>query len=46
MRFEGNLKSWNDERGFGFIEVRGGQDVFVHIKAFGNGEARPRIGRV
>jgi uncharacterized membrane protein YsdA (DUF1294 family)/cold shock CspA family protein len=39
MRFEGMLKTWNEDRGFGFIEpIRGGEDVFVHIKAF-----RPRV---
>lgn len=28
MRFDGKLKSWNDERGFGFIEpVQGGGDT-------------------
>jgi uncharacterized membrane protein YsdA (DUF1294 family)/cold shock CspA family protein len=41
MRFEGTLKTWNDDRGFGFIEpTKGGQEIFVHIKAFG-----PRVGR-
>ena len=45
MRIEGVLKSWNDERGFGFIEpVLGGQDVFVHIKAFAPGGGRPQEG--
>ncbi len=44
MRFEGILKSWNDERGFGFIEpTQGGQEVFVHIKAFPRGTARPQL---
>jgi uncharacterized membrane protein YsdA (DUF1294 family)/cold shock CspA family protein len=46
MRFNGNLKSWNDERGFGFIEpVLGGGDVFVHIKAFPGGTGRPSVGQ-
>lgn len=45
MRLEGNLKSWSDERGFGFIEPRlGGQDIFVHIKSFERISSRPDIG--
>jgi uncharacterized membrane protein YsdA (DUF1294 family)/cold shock CspA family protein len=45
VRFEGVIKSWNDERGFGFIEPRlGGQEIFVHIKAFSRGVVRPQIG--
>ncbi|WP_200843987.1 cold shock domain-containing protein [Pantoea sp. 18069] len=43
MRFEGTIKSWNDDRGFGFIEsVQGGQEIFVHIKAFGGSHGRPQ----
>lgn len=46
MRFEGLIRSWDDERGFGFIEpTLGGQDIFVHIKAFPRGAARPAIGQ-
>ncbi len=42
MRFEGVVKSWNDDRGFGFIEpTQGGQAIFVHIKAFPAGTGRP-----
>jgi uncharacterized membrane protein YsdA (DUF1294 family)/cold shock CspA family protein len=45
MRFDGKLKSWNDERGFGFIEpLQGGQEIFVHIKSFPEGTGRPSIG--
>lgn len=45
MRFDGKLKSWDDERGFGFIEpTLGGQDIFVHIKSFPPGTGRPGIG--
>ena len=47
MRFEGTLKSWNDERGFGFIEpTQGGQDIFVHIKAFGSRSGRPQLNQL
>lgn len=46
MRLDGNLKSWNDERGFGFIEpAQGGQEIFVHIKAFPGGSSRPQVGQ-
>ena len=44
MRFDGNLKTWNDERGFGFIQpTNGGQEVFVHIKSFPSGYGRPAL---
>ena len=46
MRLEGTIKSWNDERGFGFIEpVQGGQEIFVHAKAFRVGNGRPQAGQ-
>ncbi|TXH88596.1 MAG: DUF1294 domain-containing protein [Rhodoferax sp.] len=45
MRFQGKISKWNDERGFGFIEpAKGGQELFVHIKAFAPGLGRPQVG--
>lgn len=42
---DGILKTWNDERGFGFIAPsHGGQEIFVHIKAFEGCAGRPGIG--
>ena len=39
-RFNGTLKKWNEERGFGFVvAVHGEQELFVHVSAF------PRVGR-
>jgi uncharacterized membrane protein YsdA (DUF1294 family)/cold shock CspA family protein len=47
MRFEGTLKTWNDERGFGFLEpAQGGEDIFVHVKAFRARAGRPQIGQL
>ncbi len=46
MRLDGTIKSWNDERGFGFIEpAQGGQEIFVHIKAFSGLRERPQPGQ-
>ena len=46
MRIEGTVKSWNDDRGFGFIEpLHGGQETFVHIKAFVSRSGRPEVGQ-
>ena len=46
MRFEGQLKSWNAARGFGFIEpALGGQEIFLHISAVPTAFRPPRIGQ-
>lgn len=46
MRFEGRIKTWDDPRGFGFIEpTPGGQEIFVHASAFARGSVRPVIGQ-
>ena len=45
MRFEGTLRSWNDEKGFGFIAPRdGGREIFAHISSFVRDGSRPTVG--
>jgi uncharacterized membrane protein YsdA (DUF1294 family)/cold shock CspA family protein len=42
MRLRGKITKWNDDKGFGFIRpLRGGEQVFVHIRAFSNRRRRP-----
>ncbi len=42
MPLRGKITKWKDDRGFGFITpLRGGKQVFVHIKAFSNHHRRP-----
>ncbi|RRV13969.1 DUF1294 domain-containing protein [Stutzerimonas xanthomarina] len=44
MEQRGTLKSWNDQKGFGFIRPeQGGEVVFAHISAV-HGERRPLVG--
>ncbi|GLK88823.1 DUF1294 domain-containing protein [Pseudomonas turukhanskensis] len=44
MELRGSIKSWNDDKGFGFVTPEaGGPAVFVHISAM-RGERRPQAG--
>ena len=46
MRKKGKLRSWNDQKGFGFIDPGGSsKEVFLHISAFSNRSRRPEIGQ-
>lgn len=41
---KGRLKSWNDDKGFGFIQAEaGGADIFAHISTM-RGKRRPEVG--
>ena len=43
--FRGKIKTYNEERGFGFIEIAGeSKDLFFHIKDFPNKNVPPKVG--
>ncbi|WP_312333244.1 cold shock domain-containing protein [Acinetobacter variabilis] len=45
MFLEGKIKTYNEERGFGFIEIAGeSKDLFFHIKDFPNKNMPPKVG--
>ncbi len=45
MRLSGILKSWNDERGYGFIAPKRGEaEIFVHVSALPRDGTRPTVG--
>ncbi len=45
MPLTGTLRTWNDDRGFGFIApTGGGSELFVHISAFPRDGTRPKVG--
>ncbi|MDM8564295.1 cold shock domain-containing protein [Candidatus Halobeggiatoa sp. HSG11] len=44
---KGVLFTWKDERGFGFILPEDcGEDIFIHISAFGKINRRPKVGDI
>lgn len=47
MRHEGELKTWNEDKRFGFIQPNlGGKQVFIHINGFNNKNRRPEVGQL
>ncbi|MGO4327660.1 DUF1294 domain-containing protein [Cupriavidus sp. 2TAF22] len=45
MRKAGRIKSWNADKGYGFIEVHAqSKDVFLHVSSLQNRSAVPRAG--
>lgn len=45
MQITGTLRSWHDDRGFGFIApTHGGAELFVHVSAFSRDGSRPTVG--
>jgi len=47
MQIKGKITSWNDKKGFGFVEpCTGGKKVFLHIKALSSRARRPEIGQL
>lgn len=45
MRHTGTLRSWHEDRGFGFIApTHGGPEIFAHVTAFPRDGSRPVVG--
>jgi uncharacterized membrane protein YsdA (DUF1294 family)/cold shock CspA family protein len=44
VRTKGKISTWDDEKGYGFVEpLGGGPRVFIHISAFANRARRPIV---
>ena len=45
VRYKGLLKTWKDDRGFGFIQPDdNSKEVFLHISALPGTSRRPQVG--
>lgn len=45
--YQGKLKTWQDDRGFGFIQSNdGNEDIFLHISEIKNSLRRPQVGDI
>jgi cold shock CspA family protein len=45
VRYQGRIKTWKDDKGFGFVVPNGGgPDVFLHISEFAAPRRRPNVG--
>lgn len=43
--FEGEIKSWKDDKGFGFIKANGDKkDIFIHIRDLKHSTYTPKVG--
>lgn len=46
MRNKGKVRSWNEQKGFGFVRPSdGGKDLFLHVSALSKRSRVPRIGQ-
>lgn len=46
MRRKGTIRSWNEQKAFGFIRpIDGGKDIFVHVSGLAGRNRRPKLGQ-
>jgi CspA family cold shock protein len=44
IRQTGKIKTWNEERGFGFASREGARDIFIHATALPSGLRELAVG--